>query len=331
MGCCSGSPRECGSPESRLRQTCPRPAIARGGSGGSPSAPRRAASSSPYRHLPASRTVLPALHASPAATSSPCPGSHLPLLGRRVRDDAVVEAHTDSALVRQPDAECPLHRKQRAADPRLRPRARARGGECCASARCCRPTPPWPSAGTRSCRGRSVVRPNPQRSPSVCRATLNARAWPSVLSAGANSWIVSSVLMTFLNTVQSALPNGMDTRPALPVALHVEHHVREEHAHLAVVDLAHHRVVAEVHRLVSWTRARGGAMSRRNWSRQRDLMALVFYLCPPFPGRTGTTATPRIQLLAGEIGRTESAVCFKIANLKACDPNRTGLGFTNTA
>ena len=28
---------------------------------------------------------------------------------------------------------------------------------------------------------------------------------------------------------------------------------------------------------------------------------------------------------------TESAVCFKIANLKACDPNRTGLGFTNTA
>ena len=38
-----------------------------------------------------------------------------------------------------------------------------------------------------------------------------------------------------------------------------------------------------------------------------------------------------IQLLAREIGRTESAACFKIANLKACDPNRTGLGFTNTA
>ena len=58
--------------------------------------------------------------------------------------------------------------------------------------------------------------PKPHRSPSVCRATLNARACASVLSVGANSWIVSSVLMTFLNTVQSALPKGMDTRPPLP-------------------------------------------------------------------------------------------------------------------
>ena len=33
---------------------------------------------------------------------------------------------------------------------------------------------------------------------------------------GANSWIVSSVLMTFLNTVQSWRPKGMETRPPLP-------------------------------------------------------------------------------------------------------------------
>lgn len=36
------------------------------------------------------------------------------------------------------------------------------------------------------------------------------------LSAGANSWTMSSVLMTFLNTVQSFLPNGMETRLPLP-------------------------------------------------------------------------------------------------------------------
>ena len=72
-------------------------------------------------------------------------------------------------------------------------------------------------------------------------------------------------------------------------------------------------------------------MSRRNWSRQETLMALAFYLCPPFPRKNWDDSDAEIQLLAREIGRTESAVCFKIANLKACDPNRTGLGFTNTA
>ena len=72
-------------------------------------------------------------------------------------------------------------------------------------------------------------------------------------------------------------------------------------------------------------------MSHRNWSRQETLMALAFYLCPPFPRKNWDDGDAEIQLIAGEIGRTESAVCFKIANLKACDPNRTGLGFTNTA
>lgn len=60
-------------------------------------------------------------------------------------------------------------------------------------------------------------------------------------------------------------------------------------------------------------------------------MALAFYLCSPLPWKNWDDSDAEIQLLAGEIGRTESAVCFKIANLKACDPNRTGLGFTNTA
>lgn len=70
---------------------------------------------------------------------------------------------------------------------------------------------------------------------------------------------------------------------------------------------------------------------RRNCSRQENLMALAFYLCPPLPGRTGTTAMQRPSFLPGEIERSGSATCLKIANLKACDPNRTGLGFTNTA
>ena len=63
-------------------------------------------------------------------------------------------------------------------------------------------------------------------------------------------------------------------------------------------------------------------MSRRNWSRQETLMALAFYLCPPLLRKTWDDSDAEIQLLAGEIGHTESAVCFKIANLKACDRNR---------
>lgn len=72
-------------------------------------------------------------------------------------------------------------------------------------------------------------------------------------------------------------------------------------------------------------------MSRGNWSRQETLMALAFYLCPPLPRKNWDDSDTEIRLLAGEIGHTESAVCLKIANLKACDPNRTGLGFANTA
>lgn len=72
-------------------------------------------------------------------------------------------------------------------------------------------------------------------------------------------------------------------------------------------------------------------MPRRNWSRQETLMALAFYLCPPFPSENWGDSDTEIQLLAGEIGRTESAVCLMIANLRASDPNQTDIGFTNTA
>lgn len=72
-------------------------------------------------------------------------------------------------------------------------------------------------------------------------------------------------------------------------------------------------------------------MSRRNWSRQETLMELAFYPRPPLPRKNWDDGDAEIKLLAGEIGRTESVVCFRIACLKACDPNRTGLGFTNTA
>ena len=60
-------------------------------------------------------------------------------------------------------------------------------------------------------------------------------------------------------------------------------------------------------------------------------MALAFYLCPPRHRRNWDDADTEIQLLADRIGRSGAAVCFKIANLKACDPNRTGSGFSNAA
>lgn len=72
-------------------------------------------------------------------------------------------------------------------------------------------------------------------------------------------------------------------------------------------------------------------MSRRNWSRQETLMALAFYLCPPLPRKNWDDSDAEIQLFAEAISRKVSAVCFKIANLKACDPNRSGSGFTHAA
>lgn len=70
-------------------------------------------------------------------------------------------------------------------------------------------------------------------------------------------------------------------------------------------------------------------MSRRNWSRQETLMALAFYLCPPLPRKNWDDSDAEIQLFAGAISRKVSAVCYKIANLKACDPNRSGSDFTH--
>ena len=72
-------------------------------------------------------------------------------------------------------------------------------------------------------------------------------------------------------------------------------------------------------------------MSRRNWSRQETLMALAFYLCPPLPRKNWDDSDAEVQLFAEAISRKVSAVCFKIANLKACDPNRSGNGFTHAA
>lgn len=60
-------------------------------------------------------------------------------------------------------------------------------------------------------------------------------------------------------------------------------------------------------------------------------MALAFYLYPPLPRKSWDDSSAESQLLVEEIRRTESAVCFKIANLKTCDPNRTDLGFTSIA
>lgn len=60
-------------------------------------------------------------------------------------------------------------------------------------------------------------------------------------------------------------------------------------------------------------------------------MALAFYLCPPLPRKNWDDSDTEIQLLAEGIGRSGPAVCFKIANLKACDPNRSGSGFAHAA
>lgn len=63
-------------------------------------------------------------------------------------------------------------------------------------------------------------------------------------------------------------------------------------------------------------------MSRRNWSRQEALIALAFYLHPPLPRKNWDGSDAEIRSLTREIGRTESAACLGIANLKAHDHNR---------
>lgn len=72
-------------------------------------------------------------------------------------------------------------------------------------------------------------------------------------------------------------------------------------------------------------------MPRRNWTRRETLMALAFYLCPPLPRKSWDDNDTEVRLLAERIGRSESAVCLKIGNLKACDPNRSGSGFAHAA
>ena len=72
-------------------------------------------------------------------------------------------------------------------------------------------------------------------------------------------------------------------------------------------------------------------MPRRNWTRRETLMALAFYLCPPLPRKNWDDNDAEVRLLAERIGRSESAVCLKIGNLKACDPNRSGSGFSHAA
>lgn len=56
----------------------------------------------------------------------------------------------------------------------------------------------------------------PPSSGSSCPMGLSqarrTRLWASVRGAGANSVIVSSLLITLRNTVQSPLPKGMGTR-----------------------------------------------------------------------------------------------------------------------
>lgn len=72
-------------------------------------------------------------------------------------------------------------------------------------------------------------------------------------------------------------------------------------------------------------------MPHANWSRSETLMALAFYLCPPPSRKNWDDTDSEIRKLAQAIGRSESAICFKIGNLKSCDPNRSGKGFKNAA
>lgn len=72
-------------------------------------------------------------------------------------------------------------------------------------------------------------------------------------------------------------------------------------------------------------------MAGRTWSREETLMALAFYLCPPSGRKSWDDIDPEVQALARALHRTEGSICFKLGNLKACDPNRTGSGFSRTA
>lgn len=73
--------------------------------------------------------------------------------------------------------------------------------------------------------------------------------------------------------------------------------------------------------------SKGGA--RVNWSRQQTLAALHVYLQLPF-GQLHHR-NPKIEQLAGWIGRTASSVALKLVNLASLDPQivasgRTGMG-----
>ena len=70
-------------------------------------------------------------------------------------------------------------------------------------------------------------------------------------------------------------------------------------------------------------------MAHTAWNREQTLMALGLYLLPPVGKRNWDDPDPQIKVIAEAIGRSGNAVCLKIANLKNCDPNRTGKGFSN--
>ena len=200
--------------------------------------------------------VLPRLH------EPRCHLVHvLPLVARRVRDDAVVERHPYPALVGQLGTERPLHREQRAADARDRALQGVLVAAHVAHER--------RVVGRHLRGGLHVPRPlvyvevlEPE--PAQVAEGLQRDAQRPLLRLGSERRreLVDRVLrahdLAEHRTV--SLAEGDGHARALAVPLDVEHHVRQEHPHLPVVYLAHHRVVAEVHGLDGVHRVREHAL-----------------------------------------------------------------------
>lgn len=73
-------------------------------------------------------------------------------------------------------------------------------------------------------------------------------------------------------------------------------------------------------------------MSGTRWSREETLIVLGLYVSMPPSGRKNWDKTDDVVTsIAAHMGRTPDAVIFKIANLKASDPNRPGIGFVNVS
>ena len=65
----------------------------------------------------------------------------------------------------------------------------------------------------------------------------------------------------------------------------------------------------------------------QNWTWEETLKAFALYFV--LPSGKHDKGNPEVIALANSIGRTPSAVALKLANIKANDPNRSGVGYSH--